>query len=262
MKKLIILLVAISGLPFLGQSQTAALPWKTLPDAAFSLHYTAPDSAIAVRMQQMLRNGAGQVETFFGQAFPKTFEVYVFPDRPALDRQWQQDWGDSTFQSACWMVASGVAYRLDLLSPRVWATAACEHKADDHRATQQLLTHELIHVYHGQHNPKPDFAGMDDLGWWVEGLATFASGQLDSTRIAGVQDLLRKKKAPNDLQQFWSGKHRYGLAGSAVAWVDEVYGRKKIFTLLGLTQQEEIFTQLQINETDFLQHWQQYWEKK
>ena len=46
------------------------------------------------------------------------------------------------------------------------------------RLAQDLITHELVHTYHGQHNPTRDFTGMDDLGWFVEGLATYASGQM------------------------------------------------------------------------------------
>ncbi len=264
MKQLLLLLV-LGGLSFTGSTQSPlSIPpaWKTLPGAAFSLHYTASDSAGNAELQQMVRTGITQVEAFFGHRFPKSFDVYIFPDRAALDRQWQQDWGDSTFHSACWMVASGVGQRLDLLTPRVWKTEACDHRADDCAALQQLLTHELTHVYHGQHNPKPDFAGLDDLAWWIEGLATFASGQLDSTRVAGIKGLLQDNKAPGDLQQFWTGRHRYGLAGSAVAWIDDIFGREKLFGLLDLTKQEEIFSRLQTNEGDLLQRWKQYWAKK
>jgi hypothetical protein len=38
-------------------------------------------------------------------------------------------------------------------------------------------------VYHGQFNPTRDFTGVDDLDWFIEGLAVFASGQLTKERL-------------------------------------------------------------------------------
>lgn len=253
-------LAAVLLLPLLLGAQTPQpAAWSTISDSVFSLHYTAPDSATLPALLPALREGVRRVEAFFGADFPRRFDVYVFPGRAALDRHWQQDWGDSTFQSACWMVASGVAHRLDLLSPRVWATEACEHDAAKTRAVQQLLTHELVHVYHGQHNPVPDFTGLDDLAWWIEGLATYASGQLDSARLAGVQDLIRAGKAPDDLQKFWSGRLRYGQSGSVVAWMDRTFGRGLLVRCLAATQQEEIFILLQTDEAGLVARWQKYW---
>src|SRR6516165_2607432 len=77
------------------------------------------------------------------------------------------------------MVASGVADRMVILSPRVWKTQAAEHDPADAEHLRDLIAHELVHVYHGQHNPRPDFDGMDDSGWFVEGLAVYVSGQLE-----------------------------------------------------------------------------------
>ncbi|MBL7826761.1 MAG: hypothetical protein JNJ57_09030, partial [Saprospiraceae bacterium] len=138
------------------QAQTTA-DWRTFKNARFDLHTTAADSALTPHLISTLEQGVAQIEGFFNQPFPKRFDVWVFPDRGALDRQWQHDWNDSTFQSQCWMVASGVANRLDLLSLNAWAEQACEHRAADSLAVFKLLTHELTHVYHGQHCPIPDF---------------------------------------------------------------------------------------------------------
>lgn len=222
----------------------------------FTLHCAPEDSAL---LFTQLATGVQAVEQFFGHPFPRTFDVYVFPDRPALDKQWQQDWGDSTFQSACWMVASGVAHRLDILSPRVWAAEACEHKAADTLALRRLLHHELVHVFHGQHNPKPDFAGMDEMGWWVEGLAVYASGQLDSARLAGVHQLISKNATPQALQQFWSGKYKYGLCGSIAAWVDKTRGRATVIQLLACTDTAQALKLLQTDEATLLDGWLRFW---
>ena len=52
-------------------------------------------------------------------------------------------------------------------------------QARHEKRVQALIAHELVHVYHGQRSPRPDFHGMDDVGWFVEGLAVLASGQLE-----------------------------------------------------------------------------------
>ena len=46
------------------------------------------------------------------------------------------------------MVASGVAARLDMISPMAWDKQACEHSYKEADKTQQLITHELVHIYH------------------------------------------------------------------------------------------------------------------
>lgn len=227
-----------------------------ISNAGFTLHCTREDSAL---LYVPLVSGVQAVEQFFGAPFTRKFEVFVFPNRTALDKQWQQDWGDSTFQSSCWMVASGVAHRLDVLSPQAWNTEACEHKAGDTMALRKLLWHELVHVYHGQRNPVPDFAGMDEMGWWIEGLAVYASGQLDSTRLKGLRETMEKKTTPAALQKFWSGKYKYGLSGSMAAWLDKTRGRAVIVRLLACTNTAQALQLLQTDEAALLEAWKQFW---
>jgi len=257
-----------------GFSQSISLDWHVSENQTFTLYYTAPGSSLVPVLNETLLRGVAENAAFFGQDFVRRFDVWCFPDRAALDRQWQHDWGDSTFQSSCWMVASGVAHRLDLLSPRVWDTQACEHgnplvfsgsgatfrNEKEATAFQQLITHELTHVYHGQHCRIPDFTGMDALGWWVEGLATYVSGQLDSTRLVRVQTLVREGKAPAQLDQFWSGPQRYGLSGSVVAALDAQLGRAMLFRLLPLSTSQEIFAEMQLMEEGIHRIWREYLE--
>lgn len=243
------------GKPSFAQTSPAAV---SISKTNFTLHCAPADSAALL---PCLSDGARAVEQFFGHPFPRKFDVYVFPDRAALDKQWRQDWGDSTFQSACWMVASGVAHRLDILSPRAWKEEACEHKAEDTVALRKLLQHELAHVYHGQHNPKPDFAGMDEMGWWIEGIAVYASGQLDSARLGGVRDLLARKATPEHLQQFWSGKNKYGLAGSLSACLDALGGRQVLYQLLACTSTEQALALLRTDEPALLSLWRKQLER-
>lgn len=253
-------------------AQPAINTWRVAENKAFTLHFTAPDSALVPLLTDVLLRGVAENAAFFGKDFPKRFDVWCFPDRACLDRQWQHDWGDSTFQSACWMVASGVAHRLDLLTPLRWDTQACEHanpfvvsdtgvvfRTEKAKTTfQRLLTHELTHVYHGQHCRTPDFTGMDALGWWVEGLATYVSGQLDSTRLARVKTLSAEGKAPAQLEQFWSGPQRYGLSGSVVAALDAWLGRERLLQLLPLNSPEAVFSAIQLDEAGVLKLWSLY----
>ena len=48
-----------------------------------------------------------------------------------------------------------------------------------------------MHVYHGQHNPRPDFDGIDDSGWLLERLAVYVLGQLDRSHRSAARDALK-----------------------------------------------------------------------
>src|SRR5690606_13778278 len=109
------------------------------------------------------------------------------------------------------------------------------------------------------HNPKPDFNGMDEMGWWIEGLAVYASEQLDSARLAGLRDLMEKNAVPQTLQKFWSGKHKYGLSGSVAAWLDKTYGRAVVVQLLSCTDTSRALSVLKTDEATVLDRWKKFW---
>lgn len=242
-------LICVTSLTF-GQNE-----WQQKETDGYVIHYTSTDSGQADDMLRYLANGQKTVATFFGHPFSQKFDVYIFPNRAALDQQWQKDWGVPEFKSECWMVASGVGARLDILSPHVWPTEACEHQAEKVEAVQKLITHELVHVYHGQHNPKPSFDGLDDLAWLIEGVAVFASGQLDDKRIAQVKTNMESGKVPQHLNQFWTGQAKYGQAGSLMAHVDKTIGREKLYGLLSVTNQEAILKSLGKTEGELIEDW-------
>jgi Peptidase of plants and bacteria len=153
------------------------------------------------------------------------------------------------------MVASGVADRMVILSPRVWKTQAAEHDPADAEHIRELIAHELVHVYHGQHNPRPDFDGMDDSGWFVEGLAVYVSGQLERSHRTAARDALKVGKAPTRLADAWSGRYRYGVSGSMVEFVDKRYGRDVVKRLLAVVSNEEALKLLNTTEGEFLEAW-------
>ena len=159
------------------------------------------------------------------------------------------------------MVASGVASKLDIISPKLWNSEACEHNYSETIKTQQLITHELVHVYHGQLNGSPDFNNVEGLDWFVEGLATFASGQCDSLRLSEVKKALNENNIPNNLDNFWSGKMKYGLSGSVVMYLSHKYGSYKLQDLLPLTKKSEILSALHISEAELLAGWKVFIEQ-
>ena len=101
------------------------------------------------------------------------------------------------------MVASGVGPKLDVLSPVKWDEQACEHVYADKIKTQKLIAHELAHVYHGQVNPSHDFTDVRGIDWFVEGVATYASGQCDSAWLDRIDEAIRNNEIPGTLDSFW-----------------------------------------------------------
>lgn len=229
--------------------------WMTESCAGFTLHYTAHDQGRVPEYRRLVETGVRDVGTFFDAPFRNEFDVFIHPDRLSMDTTWQQAWGMPGFRSECWMVASGVADRLDLLSPAIWTSAACEHDAADSLRTRQLITHELVHVFHGQRNASPDFSTVDGLDWFVEGLATYASGQCDSLRLAGVRQAVSDGTIPASLDDFWTGKLRYGLSGSVVMTIDRTYGREILEALLPLSRRSDVLDLLNTTEGGLLERW-------
>ncbi|MBL8824114.1 MAG: hypothetical protein JNJ77_16130 [Planctomycetia bacterium] len=217
---------------------------------------TLPDKQELDLLQESLETGRKRIEHFFGKPFLNSFEVEVFPDRTVFDQYFAKRWKVPKTQS--WMVASGVGDKLTMLSRKVWKTQASEHKPEDEPHYRELIGHELVHVYHGQRNPTGDFEGMDDLGWLVEGLAVYVSGQLDRSHRLAAQDAIRLGKGPRTLANAWSGKYRYGVCGSMVQWIDQKWGRASLDALMKVTRQEDAMKVLEISEKEFLIGWEQF----
>lgn len=224
-------------------------------DHIYEIHYDSIDALEAKRMSLWLEEGRQIVIEFFNYDYKRKFDIYLFSDRDSLDKQWQQDWNMPTFKSQCWMVASGVANRIDVLSPRVWDTQACEHDVQDTSATKKLIIHEMIHVFHGQLNQSPTFEDIDNMDWLVEGIAVYASGQLDEKRYEDARNLVIANGGPVMLSDIWKGKNRYGLAGSIVQYLDDNYGRTTLVHLLTYKTAHEVLDYLEISEEELIQEW-------
>ncbi|MBT8298852.1 MAG: hypothetical protein KJO52_11005 [Maribacter sp.] len=233
------------------------IPTTANPEWNYELHYDAIDQEQATQIVNWLDQGHAAILQFFDSDFKQNFDVYLFSERDSLDKQWQKDWNMPGFKSQCWMVASGIAHRLDILSPRVWETQACEHQSKDTIATKKLIIHELVHVFHGQDNPSPTFENVENIDWLVEGLAVYVSGQLDEDRYERAKTFLQSEEGPNKLAEIWKGEHRYGLAGNLVKLIDDTYGRKTLIQLLGLTTADDVLQVLAITEEELIKRWKQ-----
>lgn len=231
--------------------------WRVAPRRTHTLHYAAGNRGAASDVSRMVRAGVRQVEGFFGSPFAGPFDLRVFPDRDSLTAYWRRAWNAPEFEPQCWMVASGTARTLAVLSPEAWKTEACEHDPSDRSAAQMLLTHELVHVYHGQRNPDPEFQNAEEIGWFVEGVAVFASGQLDGARTRRAREALASGKGPGRLTDVWSGPDRYGFAGSLVRHIDRTRGRSALIRLLGCRSNGEILLTLGTTEEELLSRWKE-----
>lgn len=244
---------AVCGAASEGGGSNPAAPIPSGEPARWQVSHAPIDATTARELEPVLRAAASDVERFFGAPFPKSYKVVIHPDRAAFDASFPPEWGIG--KTECWMVATGVADGLQLLTPRVWKDEACEHDPDDPRHVRDLVAHELVHVYHGQHNPSPDFSNVTGIDWFVEGLATHVSGQLASGDLAPAREALATGQGPLKLATAWSGKYRYGVSGSLVAFLEREFGRERLVKLLGATSAAELLALVGMSEEELLERW-------
>ncbi len=242
----------------LSSSKTVTENWIKKTGKSYNLNFTSKDKHSIKEYDRFIAEGMAAVVKFFDTAYRNKYEVFIHPNRQSLDSSWQTDWKMPQFKSECWMVASGVAKRIDIISPKTWDNNSCEHKYADKEKTQKLITHELVHVFHGQQNVSPDFSNAEHIDWFVEGLASYASGQCDSIALAQVKELVDTRTFPKTLDIFWTGKSRYAVSGSMVMYIDKNYGRKMLMDLLKLNKKKDILAMLEATEEQLLAGWAKY----
>ncbi len=247
-------LVLVTILCACGAEKPAPVPAEAPSEPPFAI--LSEDEDAARKLRPLLERGVSEVETFFGESFPESFAVEIFPDREAFTASFPPEWEMS--ETACWMVATGVADALRLLDPVAWKAEACEHDPDDAVHVQGIVTHELVHVFHGQHNPTGDFVGAEDIGWFLEGLAVLASGQLAQGHAESAREAVSSGAIPARLADAWSGPHRYGVSGTMVAFIDERVGRAALLDALQYTEQSELLELVGLDEEELLGAWTEY----
>lgn len=219
----------------------------------FRIHAEGVDPTVVSQVHADLVRAGQRIEGMFG-SFPDTVGVRVYDSRRRFTAALNEAWGIS--ETACWMVGAADDHRLYLLSPGAWAEEACEHDPEDARRARDLMTHELAHVYHGQVNPSADIGLLEDIGWFVEGFATYVSGQLAAEHSDRAAEAVASGRAPARLSDAWSGPYRYGVAGSLVAFIDREWGRPTLRALLSDTTQASILDRLGVTEAELLDRWE------
>lgn len=236
-------------------------PWLLQTRANYTLHYAAADRTQIAEYESFLVKGIAANEAFFQSAYPKQFDIYIYPDRASLDSDLQRAFHQPNYKSPCWMAATGQSEGIHLLAPVRWDVETCDGRYTtyaDKEKTQKLITHELTHVFHGQsirdHNPD----GKNNISWFAEGLAVYVAGQLGPSEIHDVQAALQALTVPGSLHGIASSESillRYSMMGSLVMYIDQTYGRAKLKGLTQFDSQEEILSSLGVTELQFLDGW-------
>jgi hypothetical protein len=239
-------------------SWTDSGSWIVKSHKNYTLHYKKADKKNKKEYIKLINKGIETVEHFFGEPFKKKFDIYILPDRESFNEQWRNDYKDPGFKSECWMVASGVANKFILISPKTWYKVACEHDYKNIAESRELVTHELVHVFHGQLNPSPDFSDVEGIDWLVEGIATYASGQMSTSRINEIKNAVAENSVPSLLDDFWKGKLKYALSGSVLMYIDHQYGRNKLKELLRYNRKTDVLKSLNTTEAQLLSGWKNY----
>ena len=63
---------------------------------------------------------------------------------------------------------------------------------------------------------------------------------------------------PNSLNEFWTGKLRYGLSATVVMYIDKKYGRDKLMELLNYNDIKDILNSLNVTESEILSEWRNF----
>lgn len=221
----------------------------------FRVHADGVDATVVSMLRADLVRAERRIEDRLGP-FPDPVDTRLYPSRAAFSEALSRAWGIP--ETACWMVGAAGDHTLHLLSPAVWERQACEHDPADRDHVRRLVTHEAVHVYHGQLNPSDDLGRLEEIGWFTEGLATWVSGQLEARHAGRAAEAIAAGEAPRSLAGAWSGPYRYGVAGSMVAFIDDVWGTNTLRRLLTATTQAELLATLAVDEAELLARWEDW----
>lgn len=256
---LLLLLLAVTLTSIFAQSKPD-LPskWYLYETTKYDLYFTQSDSTDIIDYLTYFDNANEAIKNYFGQKFFTKYDVYIHPNRSSINLQWSADWNMPGFTSECWMVGSGVADQFDLLSLKAWSEEACDHDPTNVLEIQQFITHESVHVYHGQINLNHFFEGMQDMSWFIEGVAILVAGELDDEKLGEVKKVVSEDRYPRQLDNAWEGKYRYAICGSLVAYINQEYGNDVLKGLLEARSNKEILSGLKISESELFEKWAEF----
>ena len=239
-------------------SEYSEQEWRKDYGEEFTIVYKSIDAEYVLDLKAELILARKQIESFFDNNFLHPFTFQILPDRAELDAQWRVSFNQPWFISICWMVGTGSAKTLSILSPREWAIEDCGHDPTNDVEIYKLIVHELTHSYHDQINPSEDIGVYENIGWLIEGVAVYVSNQLEGQQLSSPIEAVRNGQSPLRLEDAWSGKYKYAVSGSLVKYIDEKWGRKTLAKILQYTTEVEILNELQVFEDEFLSGWKAY----
>jgi hypothetical protein len=237
-----------------GIDPTHPLEWITTSAEGFTLALTQPDLSLNEFFLDGGTQGRSVVQEFFARSFRLNYVVRVFPDRASLSAYWRDVWRASGLDEGCFTIAAARQEEVTFLSPGAWEKDACGQDPNQSGHVRTVLTHELVHVLHHQYMPTLGQVAQT-MPWFVEGLAVFASGQLRLEYASHVHELVASGYAPTRLADIWTSTWRYELAGSLVAYIDQLIGRQALAGLLTATTEAEVLAATGLAESDLLASW-------
>lgn len=229
--------------------------WRELGDATTRVQYQDTDAGLAAALLEHAQAGRSNASTFLGESFASGVTMRIYPDRASLTEYWRSAWNQPSLVPECWMVASATRSIAVALSPRVWSQSACGHNASDPSYVRRIISHEIVHVLHGQLNPLPEVNAVASLKWLTEGLAFYAAGQLDDAARSQLRGLIAGGYTPASLESVLAGQGGYGAAASIMAYIDARFGRAAVRSLTRARSTAEALTLLGVSEAALLQAW-------
>jgi hypothetical protein len=219
--------------------------WREATIQERPYRFTDADAQVAVTVGTYVNEGEVNAISFLSLQYTSPFTVTIHPDRASLDAQWR-------VATACWMIAGGWRADVSLLSPRVWNSQSCGHDGGNASHVRYVLRHELVHVLHAQH---AEIALATP--WFVEGLAVYASGQIDTDYAGGDRSRLAAGFRPQTIAELWADGANYPLAGSLVRYIDRTYGRAMLRDMMAHTTTAGMLSRIGIEEAALLDAWRE-----
>ncbi|HVF38759.1 MAG TPA: hypothetical protein VM939_02590 [Gemmatimonadaceae bacterium] len=229
--------------------------WQTLRNGSITVEYQGEDASVASTLLSQASSGSTSVERFFQRQLSGPITVRAYPDRASLTEYWKVEWNQPNLVPECWMIASANSNVVAMLTPRLWSSASCGHDGANQPYVSRIVTHEIVHILHRRINGAPAFVGPNDLWWFVEGLAVFASGQLDNAARTRVRNLITSGSLPASPQEALNGPSGYDVVGSMVGFIDATYGRAVLTGLLTARTEAELLARLSTTRSAFLESW-------
>ncbi len=227
--------------------------WQSTGNAKLTVEYQTIDADLASTLLRYASTGSATVENALSLFIAQPFSVRIYPDRTSMETAWTARFGTPQQGFQCWMIANADANGVVMLSPRAFAANSCGHNAQDTVETRAILAHEVTHLIHRRINTS-NRLGFDGTSWFYEGLAVFASGQLNAGSRIQARTALQSAP-PAQLARILDTDAGYSLAGSLVEFIAQQYGMPKVRDLMYVLTQAEILATLNTSEAALLAAW-------